>query len=277
MNSGLRGRTSHGASRLLAVGLVTLVLAACGNDKPVYVERSVEDLYNEAMNNLEAGKYESAARSFDEVERQHPYSFWATRAQLMATYAYYMDNNYDQAILSADRFIQLHPGSRDVDYAYYLTAISYYEQISDVRRDQQLTEYAVDSLNEVLRRFPNSKYARDAQLKIDLTYDHLAGTEMSIGRFYLGRKQYLAAIKRFQIVVEDYQTTSHVPEALHRLTEAFLALGVTKEAQATAAVLGYNFPGSVWYRDSYALLTGQELEPEEKEGSWIGRVWKSVF
>ena len=265
------------ATKLFAAALLAAAPAACSSDEPEILERSVEDLYSSAMNDLQEGRHESAAQAFEEVERQHPYSIWATRAQLMAAYAYYQDNNYDQSVLAADRFIQLHPGNRDVDYAYYLIAISHYERISDVSRDQQMTELAVDALNEVVRRFPDTEYARDAHLKLDLTYDHLAGREMNIGRFYLDRKHYLAAIKRFQTVIEEYQTTSHVPEALHRLTEAYLALGVTEEAQATAAVLGYNYPGSVWYRDSYALLEGQNLAPEERQGTWIGRLWRSIF
>ena len=265
------------APGIVVVALLALALVACSSDEPEYVERSVEELYNAAMNDLQANRYAAAARSFDEVERQHPYSFWATRAQLMAAYAYYQDNSYDDAVLAAERFIRLHPGNRDVDYAYYLIAISYYEQISDVSRDQKMTQLAVDALIELVRRFPDTEYARDAGLKLDLTYDHLAGKEMTIGRYYLGRKQYLAAIKRFQTVIDGFQTTSHVPEALHRLTEAYLALGVTDEAQATAAVLGYNYPGSAWYRDSYALLTGQDLAPADSERSWISRAWKAVF
>jgi outer membrane protein assembly factor BamD len=267
-------------SRILLCSIAVLSLgglAACSSDEAPYVERSVESLYNVALADLQAGNYKKAAKSFDEVERQHPYSFWATRAQLMAAYAYYQDNSYDEAVLAANRFIQLHPGNQDVDYAYYLIAISFYEQISDVSRDQAITEQAVEALTDVMRRFPDSEYARDARLKLDLTFDHLAGREMEVGRFYLSRKQYVAAIKRFQVVVAEFQTTSHVPEALHRLTEAYLALGVTEEAQATAAVLGYNYPGSIWYRDSHALLTGQNLSPQEGKGTWVSRVWKTIF
>ena len=229
------------------------------------------------MDDLEAGNNRSAAAGFDDVERQHPYSVWANKAQIMSAYAHYLSNDYDEAILAAERFIQLHPGSREVPYAYYITALSYYEQISDVGRDQMMTQRALESLDELVRRFPDSKYARDARLKIDLTRDHLAGKEMSVGRFYLGRGQYIAAINRFRSVIEIYQTTSHVPEALHRLTEAYLALGVIDEAQASAAVLGHNFPGSEWYLDSYALLTGQDLRPEASDESWISQTWNSIF
>ena len=256
--------------RIAAALLLGFGLAACSSDEPpAYVERPVEELYNGAMNALEIGEYEEAARLFDEVERQHPYSVWASKAQLMAAYAFYQENSYDEAINALDRFIELHPGSPDVSYAYYLKAISYYEQISDVGRDQRTTTEALNALEELVRRFPRSKYTRDAELKIDLALDHLAGKHMDIGRYYQGQSEYLAAINRFRTVIERYQTTTHVPEALHRLVESYLALGIIDEAKATAAVLGHNFPGSDWYLDSYALLTGENLRPEESEGSWI--------
>lgn len=255
-----------------------LVLAACSsNDDLEYVERSVEDLYNSAMDALLDGSYTQAAQEFDEVERQHPYSVWATKAQLMAAFSYYQTNEYDQAILSASRFIQLHPNSIDAPYAFYLVAISYYEQITDVGRDQRITEQALAAMQELVRRYPNTEYARDARLKLELARDHLAGKEMEIGRFYLTEGNYISAINRFRIVIERYQTTTHVPEALHRLTEAYLALGVVDEAKTAAAVLGHNYPGSIWYQDSYGLLTGQDLSPEETEESWISRAWRSVF
>ena len=267
--------------RLVPALLVALPLAlgACSSndDQQPYVERPVEELYNNAMDELLDSNYKVAAELFDEVERQHPYSVWASKAQLMAAYAHYQNNKYEDAINALDRFIELHPGNRDIAYAYYLKALSFYERISDVRRDQRMTKEAYDALQEVVRRFPDSKYARDAKLKLDLARDHLAGKEMAIGRYYLERGHYLAAINRFRTVVEDYQTTTHVPEALHRLVEAYLALGVVEEAKATAAVLGYNFPGSEWYVDSYALLTGRDLQPESSDESWIGRVWDSVI
>ncbi len=266
----LRVRTLRLAAALAPV----LLLAACGGgEMEEYVERPPEELYNQAHDAMQAGKYLEAARLFDEVERQHPYSSWATRAQLMAAYAYYRENRYDDAVIALDRFIELHPGHEDVAYAYYLKGLSYYEQISDVQRDQKMTELALQALSDVTRRFPGTDYARDATLKISLARDHLAGKEMAIGRYYARQGQYLAAINRFRRVVELYQTTTHVPEALHRLTECYLALGVTDEAQAAAAVLGYNFPGSEWYQDSYALLTGVDLRPENKEGSWLARIF----
>jgi outer membrane protein assembly factor BamD len=242
---------------LALVATVTILVGCSGNgDDGDYVERPVEELYNQAQNLLESGNARGAGRAFEEVERQHPYSQWATRAQLMSAYAYYGANDYDEAVAAAERFIELHPGHQDVPYAYYLIGISYYEQISDVGRDQKMTERALVAFDELRRRFPNSQYARDAELKADLARDHLAGKEMSIGRYYLRRGQYVAAINRFHNVVERYQTTTHVPEALHRLTEAYLALGLDHEAQKNAAVLGYNFPSSQWYLDSYALLNG---------------------
>ena len=252
-------------------------LSACASEEVAYLEQPVETLYNNAMDLMLSNNFTLAAIAFDDVERQHPYSVWATKAQIMTAYSYYQSNQYDEAILVAKRFINLHPGHRDVDYAYYLAAISYYEQISDVGRDQKMTELAFDSLDEVVRRFPDSDYARDAVLKINLTRDHLAGKEMEIGRYYQNNVQHIAAINRFRIVIDKYQTTSHVPEALLRLTESYLALGVTDEAQATAAVLGYNFPGSEWYQDSYALLTGVDLRPQANQESWISRAWNSVF
>ncbi|WP_051609205.1 outer membrane protein assembly factor BamD [Fodinicurvata fenggangensis] len=256
-----------------------LLVAACSSssDEETYVERPAEDFYSMGLNALSDNNYDAAVRNFDEVERQHPYSSWAPRAQLMAAYAHYREQDYDDAILALDRFIQLNPGHPNIDYAYYMKAICYYEQISDVERDQSMTRQAMESLETVINRFPDSAYARDAELKHDLAVDHLAGKHMSIGRYYLRRGEYLAAINRFQTVVRDYQTTSHVPEALHRLVESYLALGVYDEAQSTAAVLGYNYPGSEWYIDSYALLTGEDLRPERREGSWISGVWDSVF
>jgi len=266
---------------MLAVVLgAALTLGACSSDDDAelaYEERPVEQIYNKALEYLNATKYRQAAAEFDEVERQHPYSQWARRAMLMAAYCYYETNDYDSAILSAQRFIGLHPGNEDAAYAYYLMGISYYEQISDVGRDQAMTQNALATLTEVVRRFPDSEYARDARLKVDLTVDHLAGKEMEIGRYYLNQNAYIAAVNRFRTVVLQYQTTTHVPEALHRLTEAYLSLGIVTEAQTAAAVLGHNFPGSDWYEDSYDLLAGNDLEPKENQDSWISEAWKSVF
>jgi len=268
------------ASCLIAMAVLAALLSGCGGSKKddaTYVEAPVEDLYNDALNNLSAAKYATAAKGFEEVERQHPYSVWAVKAELMAAFSYYQANKYDDAVVALDRFIQLHPGNRDVPYAYYMKALCYYEQISDVARDQRTTELALAALREVVQRFPESRYARDATLKIDLAVDHLAGKEMEIGRYYEKQGQYVAAINRYRTVIDKFQTTSHVPEALHRLVECYLALGVQPEAQMAGAVLGNNFPGSDWYADSYYLLEGKDLRPKRNEGSWLSRVWSSVF
>jgi len=267
------------APSMIVLG-AALVLGACSGDDDaeiVYDERPVEQIYNKALTFLQENKFRQAAAEFDEVERQHPYSQWARRAMLMASYCYYQTNDYDSAILSAQRFLALHPGNKDAAYAYYLMGISFYEQISDVGRDQGMTQSALATLSEVVRRFPETEYARDARLKIDLTIDHLAGKEMEIGRYYLNQQSYVAAINRFRSVIVSYQTTTHVPEALHRLTESYLSLGVVTEAQTAAAILGHNFPGSDWYEDSYALLAGNDLEPRENQDSWMSKAWNSVF
>ncbi len=252
----LPGPLLQGACALLFGGL--LFLNACSSTDEPYVERPVDVLYNEAMDNLEAGDDKKAAKLFDEVERQHPYSSWATKAQLMAAYSHYRANEYDEAVAAADRFIELHPANPDVPYAYYLKGLSYYERISDIHRDQEMTEQAKKVFEEVVARFPDTEYARDARLKIDLCNDHLAGKEMVVGRYYLKRGYYLAAINRFKAVVDQYQSTTHTPEALLRLTEAYSALGIDGEARKSAAVLGYNFPQTEWYADAYTLVGGNK-------------------
>lgn len=250
---------------LLIVAALALPLAACnrggGNraDLP-YVARDVGTLYTAAKDRLDRGQYKMAAALFDEVERQHPYSVWARRAQLMGAFAYYLDRNYAQAIQSSQRFLAVHPGNRDAPYAYYLIALSYYEQVSDVTRDQKISQQALDSLGELNRRFPNTRYAADARLKIDLVRDHLAGKEMEVGRYYQVRGQWLASVIRFRNVIDTYQTTTHTPEALMRLVESYLALGVKDEAKKAAAVLGANYPGTEWYDRAYALI-GRHGEP----------------
>lgn len=272
------GIGTKGLCARLGATAIVLAVAACSGDKgDKYVERPVDALYNAAVDQLEEGNYAAAAKAFDEVERQHPYSVWAIKAQLMAGYAYYEALKYDDAVIALDRFIRLHPGNRDTAYAYYLKALSHYEQISDVVRDQGETEKAYKALEEVVRRFPNSRYARDAKLKLDLARDHLAGKDMSIGRFYLKRKHYLAAIKRFRSVLEKYQTTTHTPEALHRLVEAYTAIGLTDEARKMAAVLGHNYPGSEWYVDSYGLATGEDVSKLRQSDGFFSRVWNRVF
>ncbi|KLE35728.1 outer membrane protein assembly factor BamD [Aurantiacibacter luteus] len=229
-----------------------------------YVARDVETLYSAAKDRLDRGDLETAAALFDEVERQHPYSPWARRAQLMSAFAYYANRDYNESIQAATRFLSIHPGNQDAPYAYYLIAMSYYEQISDVERDQAITRQALSALTEITRRYPNTDYAADARAKIDLVNDHLAGKEMEIGRFYQRTGQWLASALRFQNVIEDYQTTSHAPEALYRLVESNLALGVPEEAQRYAAVLGANYPGNEWYERAYGLM--EEHTPERVGG-----------
>ncbi len=259
----------------LALTIAGLGLAACSgsDDNSTYVEQPVEQLYNRGLDDLSAQEYKSAAKNFEEVDRQHPYSVWATKAQIMAAFAYYESNKYDEAIIALDRFIQLHPGHRDLPYAYYLKALCFYEQISDVGRDQRVTQQALDALAEVVKRFPDSPYARDARLKVELCIDHLAGKEMSVGRYYQQNQQYIGAINRYRVVIERYQTTTHVPEALHRLVESYLSLGVKSEAKEAAAVLGYNFPGSEWYQDSYFLMTGEGTRPPDERGGWFSSIF----
>jgi len=253
---------------------VVLGLTACGSsEEDKYVARDVEVIYNLAQENLEKGRYRFAAVAFDEVERQHPYSVWARRAQLMSAYSHYMSGSYDDSILASQRFLQLHPGNRSAPYAYYLIALCHYEQISDVGRDQQKTHDAERALTEVIRRFPDTEYARDAGLKLALTHDHLAGKDMEVGRFYMKRKEYLAAVGRFRNVIEQYQTTSHTPEALHRLVESYMALGIVDEAKMAGAVLDHNYGGTKWYRYSYAMLVEGNLQPAGSNESWLSKLW----
>ena len=230
---------ARGAVAGLALALASLALGGCGSsdDDTNYTEQPVELLYNRALDALGQQDYQS--------------------------------NKYDDAIIALDRFIQLHPGHRDIPYAYYLKALCYYEQISDIGRDQRITQQALDALAEVVKRFPESPYARDARLKVELAIDHLAGKEMAVGRYYQANQQYIGAINRYRVVIERYQTTTHVPEALHRLVESYLSLGVKSEAQEAAAVLGYNFPGSDWYQDSYYLMTGEGSPAPVDERRWF--------
>lgn len=254
-------------ARLLPL-FALLCLAACGDEEDdidalAQKNESVDTLYDRAADTFAAKKYKAAIEDFEEVERQHPYSEWAPRGQIMAAYAAYKAGQYDDAISILDRFVKLHPTHKSTPYAYYLKALCYYIQIVDVGRDQRTTEDARVALQEVVERYPDSDYARDAKLKLDLTDDHLAGKEMEIGRYYLTRDEYIAAANRFKFVIDNYQTTSHTPEALHRLVEVNLRLGLIDEAKKNAAVLGYNFPGSDWYKYSYEMMEGN-LTPEEK-------------
>jgi len=272
-----RGLLATFASAFLLAGCSWLGLDNSSSDDKdaAYVERPVEQIYNDAWKQIADHNWEKAAKQFDEVERQHPYSVWARRAMLMSAFCYYEANKYPDAISAADSYIELHPGSHEVAYAFYLKAMSLYEQITDTGRDQTNTEAALTALQDVVQRFPDTEYARDASLKVDLTLDHLAGKEMEVGRYYLLRGNYIGAINRFRTVVERYQRTSQIAEALERLTEAYYALGVYDEAKTAAAVLGANYPGSPWYQDSYDLLVSNNMKPEVKKGSWIERAFES--
>jgi outer membrane protein assembly factor BamD len=273
-----RNEISMTPFKKLAAVFLTIFLSACSSyEKENYVEKSVGKIYNNAALALENRNWIEANRLFEEVERQHPYSKWATKAKLMTGYAQYQANNYANAIIIIDRFIQLHPGNKNIDYAYYLKALSYYEQISDISRDQINTTRALQALNEVIRRFPDSKFARDARLKRDLTIDHLAGKEMSVGRYYQKRGKYLAAIKRFKVVTEKYQMTTHTAESLHRLVECYLSIGMKNEALKAASVLGHNYPSSSWYSDSYSLLTPSVSNAKEKSQTRLERAWNWLF
>ena len=243
---------------LLLLPVILLPAAGCAGNKVKgdtgYVARDVNTLYNLAKRELDRSNYAAAAKLFDEVERQHPYSVWARRAQLMSAYSYYVAAQYPEAISSARRFITIHPGNKDAPYANYLVAMSYYNQIVDVTRDQKITQQASDSFGELIRRYPESRYAADARLKLDLINDHLAGKEMEVGRYYQRAGNWLASVQRFRTVVDKFQTTTHTPEALERLVESYLALGIPVEAQKAAAVLGRNYPGSKWYQRAYRLI-----------------------
>jgi outer membrane protein assembly factor BamD len=269
-------RFSHGIKASLLLGVALLDVGCASNTRSrelAYVERPVETIYSDAVKSLDRRVWEQAAEQFDEVQRQHPYSPWAQRAMLMAAYSRYRrggSEGYEKAIASAQEYITLHPGGDGAPYAYYLIAVCQFDQILDVGREQTRSELALASLNEVVQRYPGSEYAKDAELKQDMVRDQLAGKEMEIGRYYLQRSEHLAAINRFKKVVQLYDTTSHAPEALHRLVEAYMSIGLMGQAQATAAVLGHNYPGSEWYADSYALLQGQGVALPEKPNSRAG-------
>ena len=283
----MKSRTKRFAQTAL-LALLALELAACGGGNRArravqFQEEPVAELYLRGADMMDEKRWTDALAAFQEVERQHPYSTWATRAILMEAYAHYANNKYDDAINDAQRFLSLHPGNESAPYAYYLIAICHFERILDVGRDQATTEHALGALQDVVRRYPESPYARDARLKIDMVYDQLAGKEMEVGRFYERQDMHLAAINRFRNVVENehYQRTTHVPEALHRLVECYLSVGMNEEAQRMAAVLGHNYPGSVWYQRSYALMTDHNVEQvsavEAERRGWFGRTFGTVF
>lgn len=285
--------------RVAAIGLAALLLAGCssgsdllsgdgegfgasifGSSKAVAPDlgsdpdgEPIARMYNEGVSNVREGEYRTAVKKFSEVERQHPYSKWATKSILMQAYAQYQRNAYPESIAAAQRFIQLHPGHRDAAYAQYLIALCHYEQIGDIRRDPTAARKSLVELEEVARRYPNTPYAQDAQGKANLARDVLAGKEMEVGRYYQRKKAYLAAINRYKTVVEKFQTSSHTPEALYRLTENYMQLGVRSEAQTAAAVLGHNYPNSQWYKDAFSLLQGGGLSPQVDSGSWLSGIF----
>jgi outer membrane protein assembly factor BamD len=256
---------------LLFAAAAVLPLGACAHGKKAtdtaYVARDVSSLYTAAKRTMDGGDYQQAAKLFDEVERQHPYSVWARRAQLMSAFNYYLAEKYTDAINSARRFVTIHPGNAEAPYAQYLIAMSYYQQIADVTRDQSTTQSASDAFGELIRRYPDTRYAADARLKLDLINDHLAGKQMEIGRYYQRAGQWLAATYRFREVVEKYQTTSHTPEALERLVECYVALGLPDEAHKAAAVLGANFNGTYWYKQSLKLLNEEQRRIQPRTAS----------
>jgi outer membrane protein assembly factor BamD len=282
------GAGRAGRAVRLATGLIALALplAGCGTgalwDKflakdDTFVEEPADKLYNEGLYLMNQRKDSKAAsKKFEEVDRQHPYSDWARKSLLMSAYSFYQAGDYDSCIGAATRYVTLHPGSPDAAYAQYLIAASHYDQIPDTSRDQGRTEKAIAALEEVIRKYPTSEYANSAKAKLEGARDQLAGREMNVGRYYMQKRDFTAAINRFKTVVTQYQTTRHVEEALARLTEAYMAIGITSEAQTAAAVLGHNFPDSRWYKDAYNLVKSGGLEPSENQGSWISRTFKKM-
>lgn len=264
---------------LAGAAILALALTACASnsDQRPLDSYTPQELYQLAEFELEAGQPDEAAKFFGEVERLYPYSEWAKRSLVMQAFSYHLDRDYEAARGAAQRFVDTYPGDEDAPWAQYLLALSYYDQIEDVGRDQGLTFQALQSLRDVIERYPDSDYARSAILKFDLAFDHLAAKEMEIGRYYLKRGHYIAAVNRFRVVVEDFQTTSQTPEALHRLVEAYLALGLTDEAQTAGAILGYNYRSTDWYEDSFALLTGRGLRPEAVGEGWLGAIYRQVI
>ena len=276
-----RSRRRRGSlTRALLVVLAAAALSACAwfGDKDLPLSDDPPDrLYNEGLFLLNTKHdFKAAAKKFEEVDRQHPYSEWARKSLIMSAYAYYEGRQFDEAITSAKRYVTLHPGSPDAAYAQYLIGSSYFELIPDITRDQLGTEKALNALDEVVRKFPNSEYAASAKRKIDVAKDQLAGKEMTIGRYYQEKRDYTGAINRFKVVVTQYQTTRHVEEALMRLTEVYMTLGIVEEAQTAAAVLGHNFPDSPWYKDAYRLVKSGGLEPHETQSSWISRAFRKL-
>lgn len=276
-SSAAPARKAFRAAALLALALP---IAACSifesKKDDVGPDEPADKLYNEGLTGLNSGDYEAAKKKFVEADRQHPYTDWGRKSVLMATYASYRGGKYQEAIDSGKRYVELHPTSPDAPYALYLVGMSYYNQVPDVSRDQERTTRAIAAFDELARRWPTSEYAEPAKRRASVARDQLAGKEMQIGRFYLSRKDYTGAINRFRVVVSQYQKTRHIDEALHRLVEAYLSLGIVGEAQTAAAILGHNYPDSEWYKSSFALLNTSGVQPAENQGSWISRAFRGV-
>jgi outer membrane protein assembly factor BamD len=275
----IRPRNWLSAARFAVLALVVATLPACSffGKEDIIPDDPADKLYNEGLYLLNTKRdYKAAAKRFEEVDRQHPYSEWARKALIMSAYAHYEGTSYDDSVNAAKRYVTLHPGSPDAAYAQFLIGSSYFDQIPDITRDQSRTERAMTALDEVVRKYPNTEYAAGAKRKIEVARDQLAGKEMNTARYYQKKRDYVAAINRFKVVITQYQTTRHVEEALMRLTETYMSLGIVNEAQTAAAVLGHNFPDSPWYKDAYALVRGGGLEPREDQGSWISRAFRRV-
>lgn len=270
---------SRGAARLAALGLIAATLAGCNMFGPAKIKEETiippEVLYQQALNDMDGQRYATAIKSLEKLSRQHPYSEYNEKAKLMEVYANYRIGRFDEAILAADRYLALYPSSKEVPYVLYLKGTSYFGQIRDITRDQQISQNAIDTYNLLIANYPDSDYAKDAKDKMVISVDQMAGKEMSVGRYYLGNGQYAAAINRFRVVTEKYQTSTHIEEALYRLTEANLALGLTAEARTAAAVLGHNYPSSDWYKRAFELLQKQGLTPQVNEGSALAQLRKS--
>ena len=272
-----RGTGPRSFPGLAVCALFVALLAGCADDKnAIAPDEPADKLYNEGLTLLNKKEFVDSAKKFEEVDRQHPYSDWGRKSLLMAAFAYYEGGKYDDTIMAAKRYVTLHPGSSDAAYAQYLMASAYFDQIPDVSRDQARTERAMQVLAEVARKYPDTEYAESAKKKIEVARDQLAGKEMMIGRFYLEKRNFIGAINRFKAVVTQYQTTRHVEEALMRLTECYMALGIVPEAQTAAAVLGHNFPSSPWYQDAYKLVQTGGAEPRENKDSWISKAFKAL-
>jgi outer membrane protein assembly factor BamD len=272
------GRAIRTALTVAAIAMVPALAAGCMSKEEdlnlaTYVEQTepADQLYNQGLANLNAGRLKEASRKFEAVDRQHPYSEYARKSMVMGAFTNYRQGNYDEAINAGKRYVTLYPSSEDAAYAQYIVGLSYFRQIRDVTQDQKESRRAIEEMEDVVQRWPESEYVDDARSKVRFARDQLAGKEMQVGRYYLERREYIAAVKRFRYVVENYSNTRHVEEALARLTEAYYAMGITSEAQTAAAVLGANYPDSQWYKDSYALLQSGGLQPRENAGSWLSK------